>query len=315
MFRALSVILWVSAAVYVAIVLPPLLSIDGFAYERFVRIGILALLALSLLELALRTWRVGREHKGVATFQELFAQAQRGDHKPGPYRPRDPRATRRVNHMVECSKAGISKLHEAVPAAASIDAAMLAGSYGPLNVYAWVLPVLGFMGTALGMAAAIGGFREALGKTRGDLNALVDVLGDKVVPGLADAFHVTILALGASLVVYLCTSALKDWDQDALNKLDRLCIVMLSSVPLPQGPEAEKMVLAIEQISAQLASVLRAPVHLEEASRAIAAASERLIAASRELEEAASAPYTVTIERGKRLPGKQPAADGGVRAL
>ena len=244
MFRILSMALWILAAGLVAVVLPPLLSLEGLPpgrlAERFAEIAILMLLAWSLIELAARAWRVRMEHRGVARFQDQYAQATRIDQAMRPYSHRDPRAVRRVAHMVECSSHDASRLHEAVPAAASLDAAMLAGSYGPLNVYAWVLPVLGFMGTAVGMTAAIGGFKEALGKTRGDLNMLVDALGDRVIPGLAGAFYVTILALGASLVVYLCTAALRDWDQQALHKLDRLCMVMLASVPLRKVPVTKR---------------------------------------------------------------------------
>ena len=315
MFRILSMALWILAAGLVAVFLPPRLSVGTLPperlAERFAEIAILVLLAWSLIELAARALRVRMEHRGVARFQDLYAQATRTDQAMRPYRHRDPRAVRRVAHMVECSSHDASKLHEAVPAAASLDAAMLAGSYGPLNVYAWVLPVLGFMGTALGMAQAISGFKDALGKTRGDLNVLVSALGDTVIPGLAGAFHVTILALGASLVVYLCTSALRDWDQEALHKLDRLCMVMLASIP--EGPGDQKIVQAIEHISSQLVTMLRTPAAVEEAGKAIAAASERLAAAARELEASATASYSVTIERKPGQPLTRP--DGAVRTL
>src|SRR5260370_41192835 len=72
---------------------------------------------------------------------------------------REPRAIRRANLIIECSQRDPSSLHDAVPAAAALDASKLAASYTPLNVYAWILPVLGFIGTASGMASSIGGVR------------------------------------------------------------------------------------------------------------------------------------------------------------
>jgi hypothetical protein len=312
MFRVFSILLWVAAAYFVFTHLPPVLATRVAGAEAFARIAILLLFAWSLIELLIRASRVQSEHNSVAAFQSLYAQTQQGD--PRPSHRRDPRAARRAAHMAECARVDISRLHETVPAIASLDAAMLAGSYGPLNVYAWVLPVLGFMGTALGMAKAIGGFKEALRKATGNINELVQSLGNSVIPALADAFDVTILALGASLVVYLCTSALRDWDQEALHNLDRLCIVMLASIPLPESPGNDRIVQAIERISSQIGDMLRAPPTLEEAGKSISAASERLLVAARELEATATAPYIVTVERGK--PAQPPARiDGAARTL
>jgi|SoiMethySBSTD1v2_1073268.scaffolds.fasta_scaffold113886_2 hypothetical protein len=318
-FRVFSVVLWLFSAAFVSLLLVAYLSRPLAAYtpEHATAVAILALFAWSLLELLTKAWQVRAEHHGVGQFQMLFAKAEAGDYSARPYNLKDPRAIRRVNHIIECWKPDISKLHDAVPAVASLDATILAGSYGPLNVYAWVLPVLGFIGTATGMAAAIGGFKVALAQARGNLDVLVNTLANQVIPGLAGAFHITILALGASLVVYLCTSALRDWDQEALNKLDRLCVVMLSRIPLPASPEGEKIVLAINSISSQLEGILKTPASLEQAATAIAAAADRLVAVSREMEASLSAPYTVTIERGKRsqLPARAPSIDGNARTL
>jgi hypothetical protein len=220
-----------------------------------------------------------------------------------------------VNHIAECAKPDISKLHEAIPAAASLDASILATSYGPLTVYAWALPVVGFVGTALGMAQAIGGFKYALAAAQGDLNSIVDTLGNRVIPGLAAAFEITIVALVSALVVHVCTSALRDWDQDALTKLDRMCIVMLSRIPLPEGPEGAKIVEAIERVREQLAQILATPASLGEAAKTMASASEWLLAAGREMHAAATAPYLVTIQRGsgRQEPPKAPFNDGDAR--
>lgn len=318
MFRILGIVLAALAVAVVAVGLPALLlSRRALSLEEIAAVGILGLLGWSLIELAMKAWRVRTEHRTVARFQDLFAKAQTAEHKPVPYSLRDPRAVRRINHMVECSKPDMSKLHEAVPAAASLDAAILAGSYGPLNVYAWALPVLGFMGTALGMAEAIRGFKDALGNTRGDLNVLVDTLASKVIPGLAGAFHVTILALGASLVVYLCTSVLRDWDQEALNKLDRLCIVMLSRIPLPEGPEGARIVAALDGLSQQLTAALKTSAEVETAAKVLTIAALQLREAGRELKESATATYSVTsiIERGRpsATRGPPPLTDGDAR--
>ena len=73
-------------------------------------------------------------------------------------RIRDPDEGHEINELPNTSS-----LHEAVPAAAALDAGSLAATYSPLNVYAWILPVLGFIGTASGMASASTGSRTYCG--------------------------------------------------------------------------------------------------------------------------------------------------------
>lgn len=297
MFRILAAILWLVAALAVVLFVPLLLG-RPIGPENIAVIAILTLLGWSLIELAVKAWSVRAEHKAVASFQLLLARMETNDYRPSPYSLRDLRTIRRVNHISECARPDISKLHDAVPAVAALDASILATSYGPLTVYAWCLPVIGFMGTAMGMTQAIGGFQQALSQARGDLNTLVATLGNVVIPGLANAFYITIVALAASLVVHLCTSALRDWDQEALTKLDRLCIIMLSRIPLPEGPEGQRIVSAIERISQQLADIVKIPVMLEEGAKTMSTAAEWLLAAAREMHAAATSPYVVTIERG-----------------
>ena len=135
-----------------------------------------------------------------------------------------------------------------MPAAAALDASKLAASYTPLNVYAWMLPVLGFIGTASGMASSIGGFSSVLQGRQGQIEALANELGQKVIPGLSGAFATTILALAAAIVAYLCTSALRGWDQEALDELDRHCIILLSRIPQPEGTQGKNIEHALDHI-------------------------------------------------------------------
>jgi hypothetical protein len=302
-FRVLTAGLWLASVLLLLFMAPnhiiALLSSKAQLMEGLTASAIVTLFAWTLVEIALKAWHIWREHLAVDTVQQLIAKADRGIvNRPVPFDLRQPRATRRTNLIIECGKADVARLHEAVPAAAGLDATIMAASYGPFNVYAWVLPVLGFIGTASGMAEAIGGFKDALGQTR-EFEVLVATLSQKVIPGLASAFQITIIALGASLVVYSCTSALRAWDQEALNSLDRLCIVMLSRIPLPEGPEGQKTVLLLDQIRRLLEGVVSVPIRLESAAEAIGEAAAALRTASKELHESASAPYIVTVRRGE----------------
>lgn len=304
-FRILSTALWFVAALFViygfyvtAIVivtgasdlplLGPMLS-RSHIIDRVPPILILVLFAWVLFEIFLKQREVSRQYRAIATFQTQMAEADQNRYQPKAFDLKQPRAVRRADLIIECSRREPSSLHEAVPAAAALDAGTLAVSYGSLNVYAWILPVLGFIGTASGMASAIGGFKDVLRGGQVQVEALASELSQSVIPGLAAAFETTILALTAALVAYLCTSALRDWDQQALDQLDRLCIVLLSRIPQPPTPDGQKVLAVLEKISDQIHSVLQVPASLENAAHAISATADGLASSSNQFASAVSA--------------------------
>src|SRR5262245_27847888 len=303
MFRAFSVTLWSVSALFViyglyvtavaltgdASGLPligPLLS-RTHPLDRAAPILILIVFAWVLFELALKQLQVNREHAVIATFQTRMGEADK--YQPKAYDLKQPRAIRRADLIIDCSRRDPSSLHEAVPAAASLDAGTLAASYGPLNVYAWILPVLGFIGTASGMASAIDGFREVLRGGQVNVDQLAAELSQSVIPGLSAAFETTILALAAALVTYLCTNALRSWDQEALDQLDRLCIVLLSRIPQPPTPDGQKILAVLELISGQIRAMIQVPVTLESAAKAISTSAEALTSSSNQFAAAVKA--------------------------
>ena len=299
-FRALSTALWFASALFVAYGLfvvavaatsdasgLPLLG-SVFSRPHFIDraspILILLLFGWVLYEIFLKQREVHRQYTAIATFQSRMAAADGDNYQPKAFDLTQPRAIRRGDLIIECSRREPSSLHEAVPAAAALDAGTLAVSYRPLDVYAWILPVLGFIGTANGMASAISGFKNALrGGGQVQVEALASELSQSVIPGLASAFETTILALAAALVAYLCTSALRTWDQEALDQLDRLCIVLLSRIPQPPTADGPKVLAVLEGISAQLGNVLQAPAELGEAAKNLAEAAERFGATGEKL--------------------------------
>ena len=304
-FRAFSTVLWYASALFifgiaVEIIIfrngtPPIAG-SLFTRSNFIDnlppVLILLLFIWVLFELGIKQRQIRREHSELARLQSILSQADTGLYTPKAFDLREPRAIRRANLVIECSQRDPSSLHDAVPAAAALDASKLAASYTPLNVYAWILPVLGFIGTASGMASSIGGFSAALQGRQGQIEALANELGQKVIPGLSGAFATTILALAAAIVAYLCTSALRGWDQEALDELDRHCIILLSRIPQPEGPEGKKIVAALDHILEQLRNVLQIPISLDSAANNIKSASETLALAGRE-----SASAAVSISR------------------
>jgi biopolymer transport protein ExbB/TolQ len=267
----------------------PLLNRPYFV-DRVPPILILMLFSWVLVEIAGKQREVLRQHAAIATFQKQMSEADQNKYQPKAFDLKQPRGVRRADLIIECSRREPSSLHEAVPAAAALDAATLSASYGPLNVYAWILPVLGFIGTASGMASAIAGFSEVLrGPVQVDTLKLQAELSQSVIPGLAAAFETTILALAAALVAYLCTNALRAWDQEALDQLDRLCIVLLSRIPQPPSPDGQKILGVLELILDQVRGVLHVPASIEDAASAMSTSANSLASSADQFAPAVSA--------------------------
>jgi len=98
-----------------------------------------------------------------------------------------------------------------------IDANAVQSSYTILNVFIWAIPILGFIGTVIGISAAVSGIDMS-----GDIANVKDSLND-VTSGLATAFDTTLIALVMSMFVMFPTSSLQKAEEDMLNSVDEYC--------------------------------------------------------------------------------------------
>lgn len=102
-----------------------------------------------------------------------------------------------------------------------IDATAVYSSYTLVKVFIWAIPILGFIGTVMGMSAAIGNFGGAMDKAN-ELSALKESLG-QIVGGLAVAFDTTFVALVMSLLITIPQNSLQKAEEDLLNWVDEYC--------------------------------------------------------------------------------------------
>ena len=195
-------------------------------------------------------------------------------------------------------------LHDTIPGAAAADAARVDESFSHVRALLWVIPVLGFIGTAVGLSGAIGGFATALKVSDvHDPNVVVSMLGQKVIPGLAGAFTVTMLALGTAAIGHLCQSAISSAFQNLLRDLDAKCLVLLGEVTRGSSGQLvqklDRVVEVLSQIQAHLAAVPldQAAQELHTSSTDLRAASAQLAAAALQARQAATAPYNIKITR------------------
>ena len=103
----------------------------------------------------------------------------------------------------------------------TIDANNVAGSYTLLKVFIWALPILGFIGTVIGISAAVAGLAGSL-ENASDISAIKGALNN-VFAGLGTAFDTTLLALVLSLLVKVPASAMQKSEEDLITWVDEYC--------------------------------------------------------------------------------------------
>ncbi len=129
------------------------------------------------------------------------------------------RARRRVSEVVD----RLNKQSES-------DWMAVEGSFTVVKAVVWAIPILGFIGTVLGLGEAVGGFSGALdqagsadeGNYALALAQIKAALGG-VTSGLGEAFDTTLVALVASLLIMLPMTALQKREEELLAKVEDYC--------------------------------------------------------------------------------------------
>ena len=102
-----------------------------------------------------------------------------------------------------------------------IDASMIDSSYVIVKVFIWAIPILGFIGTVLGISDAVSSFGGEMGAAA-EIEVIKEKLG-QVTGGLSEAFDTTLVSLVFSLLVMFPTSMMQKAEEDVLNKVDEYC--------------------------------------------------------------------------------------------
>jgi len=104
---------------------------------------------------------------------------------------------------------------------AQTDEDGLHSSYTLISGLIWGIPVLGFIGTVLGLSQSIGGFGKVL-SSAGGVEELTESLRF-VTAGLATAFETTLEGLVAALVIQLLVAALRKKEELLLDQCKEYC--------------------------------------------------------------------------------------------
>jgi flagellar motor component MotA/polyhydroxyalkanoate synthesis regulator phasin len=117
----------------------------------------------------------------------------------------------------------------------AIDGSRIMGSYILVRAFLWAIPLLGFIGTVVGLSHAISGMSfsnvEDVSKIVGSIN--------NVTSGLGTAFDATLLGLVFAVLLNFPLNSLAKHEEEALNDIDAFCNEVL--LPrLDDGAAAEK---------------------------------------------------------------------------
>lgn len=109
----------------------------------------------------------------------------------------------------------VSDVSEMLRAQAENDESHMDSSYGILSGIIWVIPILGFIGTVIGLSGAIGGFGAVL-----NTDATVSSLRDSLAPvtsNLGIAFDTTFVALVLAMVIQMLMTFLRKQEEMFLD--------------------------------------------------------------------------------------------------
>jgi len=151
------------------------------------------------------------------------------------------------------ARGDVQEAYQQLKTQADTDANAIESSYSMLKVFIWAIPILGFIGTVLGIGQAVGGFSASVEAAQ-SLEVLKESLGS-VTLGLGVAFDTTLLALVVSVVIMFPASSLQKAEEDFLLQVEQYCNSRLLC-RLDDGhvePEVEPEVVIRQAIAEEMA--------------------------------------------------------------
>ncbi|NBX36323.1 MAG: MotA/TolQ/ExbB proton channel family protein [Planctomycetes bacterium] len=110
------------------------------------------------------------------------------------------------------------------------DASTIDSSYTALRALIWTIPVLGFIGTVIGLGTAIGSFTDVIASGGGtEAAGNIREKLSPVVGGLATAFNTTLVALVAAVGIQLFSTYVYKLEEDLLDDCSKYCTDHITS--------------------------------------------------------------------------------------
>ncbi|MCX7048967.1 MAG: MotA/TolQ/ExbB proton channel family protein [Candidatus Sumerlaeota bacterium] len=143
-----------------------------------------------------------------------------------------------------CAHGASGNLSEYLQERSSLDKDQMEGSYTMTRVFIWAIPVLGFVGTVIGISDAIASFSNMPQNTGKIEIAAVQKALAGVTAGLAVAFDTTLVGLVMSLILMFIVSAVQKMEEGIVAATDLYCASELAprlSVVFKVSPDGARM--------------------------------------------------------------------------
>lgn len=138
-----------------------------------------------------------------------------------PHRLRDSMMVNRIRKALELFevKQNVGDVSHMLTSQSEIDGMRISGSYTLPKAFLWAIPLLGFIGTVIGLSHAIGGMNFS---DMDDLKQVKSTL-QNVTGGLGTAFDATLLGLVLATILNFPMNSLMKAEDDNLNTIDAFC--------------------------------------------------------------------------------------------
>lgn len=143
---------------------------------------------------------------------------------------------RRLKLFKEAAEAG-NDCEAVLSARSALDDSEMANKHHLDHALIWALPVFGFIGTALTMAAMVSAFSNAL-DSQGDPGVLITALKQHVLPELASAFGVTLIALFLSVLAFGAMALTERAERASVVAADEVFLIYIARLPAKQAAPA-----------------------------------------------------------------------------
>lgn len=138
-----------------------------------------------------------------------------------PWRLRDSLMVNRLRKALEFFEVrqNVSDVSAMMSSQSAIDGSRISGSYIMLRAFLWAIPLLGFIGTVVGLSHAIGGMNFE------NSDKIEEVVGSLkgVTSGLGTAFDATLLGLILAVTLNFPLNSLAKHEDEMLNDIDAFC--------------------------------------------------------------------------------------------
>lgn len=196
-----------------------------------------------------------------------------------PTKLRDSLMVNRIRKALELfeSRVNNQEVSDYLNTQSDIDANRSSSSYSIVKVFLWAIPILGFIGTVIGLSVAVGSL--AMGDTS-DADALKESI-NSLTGGLGTAFDTTLLGLILSILMSFPLAAVQKREDETLTMIDSFCVEKL----LPKLNDSrtlvgEQLIQQADSIPQLITSLAKAHetflVNLNESTRMLTESAEFL---------------------------------------